>query len=106
MVVVVSNDHEGALGGDCDSSWECKLSLAVALFAELAHQRSSADVADLDAMSSKFDSNEPVRMSSYECCTKGTVELKVAISSSSIAQNKAWLRRQLRHHLLRICLLH
>jgi hypothetical protein len=50
MVEVVSNNHEGAIGGDRYSRWAEKLSLAAAVFTELADQRSSADVADLDAM--------------------------------------------------------
>jgi hypothetical protein len=62
-----------------------ELPLASAFFAKLAHQRSSADVADLDAMSMHFGSNKPVRMSTYERCVSGTVELRVAISSCSIA---------------------
>jgi hypothetical protein len=50
IVHVVSNNHEGAIGRDRDSRWAEKLSLAVAVFTELADQRSRADVADLDAM--------------------------------------------------------
>jgi hypothetical protein len=106
MVGQVGNNHEGAIGRDRDFGWAGKLSRALAVLTELAHQRSSADVADLDAMSMPFGSNEPVRMSSYERCTSGTVELHVAFSCRSIAQNQAWLHSQFRHHLLRICLLH
>jgi hypothetical protein len=84
MVEVVSNNHKGAVGGDRDYSWVFKLPLATAYLAELADQRSCADVADLDAISKLFRSNKPVRMSTYECCTKGIVELSVAISICSI----------------------
>jgi hypothetical protein len=84
IVEAISNNHEGAIEGDCNSSWVFELPLTVAMLTELAHQRSSADVADLDAMSKPFSSNEPVRMSTYESCTNGMAELRVAISFRSI----------------------
>jgi hypothetical protein len=101
MVEAVGNNHKGAVGGD---RWELKHLLPV--LAELADQCSSADVADLDAMSPLFDNNEQVRMSSQEHRTSKIAESHVAISSSAITQDQTWLHSQLRRHLLRICLLH
>jgi hypothetical protein len=64
--------------------------------------RLSADVADLDAISIKFTGNEPVRMSSFERCTNGGIDLGVFISLISIAKDHAWLRSKSRQRQLQL----